>query len=169
MWNCVIVYNTALTPKCCFKTPCFLEHVDTITDDKILLFAQCDNLPNKLFCWCHCFHSSYSLKTNACTFSLIFHLQFNDIIDWDSSTVQTAKALPFSLTKHKQELMTTSLICFCINFEHQSPVINLTRFINRKNSSSTETSQAPDQEKGPSSGPKMHYWVKRIDEKKIQL
>lgn len=32
-----------------------------------------------------------------------------------------------------------------------------------------ETSQAPDQERGISSGPKMLYWVKRIDEKKIQL
>lgn len=85
---------------------------------------------------------------------------------WDSSSAQSVTGLSFGLTKHKGGLMTTSLICFYINFEHQSAAINLTLFINRKNSSSTETSQAPGQEKGLSSGPKMHYWVKRIDEKK---
>lgn len=43
---------------------------------------------------------------------------------------------------------------------------NFTRFINRKNSSSKETRRAPGQENDLSSRPKMHYWVKRIDEKK---
>lgn len=159
--NCLLCYHTAKSSQCCFLAGGFWEHSDSVTPDKILLFAQCDNLPN---CPADVM-VSIPFKQTCSIFSKIFHLQHRDIkfkLRLNQLRVQQA-------SQRTSRVNDNIINMLYIKFEHQSPAINLTRFINRKNSSSTETSQAPDQEKGLSSGPKMHYWVKRIDEKKIQL
>lgn len=71
------------------------------------------------------------------------------------------------LTNSRGRVNGNTINMLLYQLEHRTAAIKLTRFFNRKNSSSTETSRAPDHEKKAlSSGPKMHYWVKRVDEKK---
>lgn len=71
------------------------------------------------------------------------------------------------LTNGRGRVNDNTINMLLYQLEHRTAAIKLTRFFNRKNSSSTEASRAPDHEKKAlSSGPKMHYWVKRVDEKK---
>lgn len=106
-------------------------------------------------------------KKHMRIFFLIFHLQYNDIKFRLRLFVSSERNWP-TLWPHRAQGGVNDNIINMLLYQLWTSVTsgNFTRFINRKNSSSKQTSQAPDQENDLSSGPKMHYWVKRIDEKK---